>query len=228
LPDEIQVYTDDLEKRGALGVELHVNATPSGRSTPDYPGEVTPYHGLRVTPEISTGLARDWDAGIYLPFVRNADGTTYAAGVKFRLKWLPLRPGAGGDGWFAGLNGEVAFVDPRFEESGRGGELRPIVGYRRGGWLVSFNPIPLRRLAEPQRGVVSFAPALKVSRSIGDRKALGIEYYADLGRVSDFSSPSEQSHTLYAVLDTPWLNFGVGRGLNAATDRWTVKAIISF
>jgi hypothetical protein len=25
----------------------------------------------------------------------------------------------------------------------------------------------------------------------------------------------------------PWaVNFGVGRGLNAATDRWTVKAIV--
>ena len=34
LPDEIQVYTDDLEKPGERGIELHVNTTPSGRSTP--------------------------------------------------------------------------------------------------------------------------------------------------------------------------------------------------
>jgi hypothetical protein len=228
LPDEIQVYTDDLEARGELGVELHVNTTPSGRSTPDYPGEVTPYHGLRVTPEISTGLAPGWDAGVYLPLVRNAEGTNYAAGVKFRLKWMPLKPEDGGSGWFAGINGEVAFVDQRFEESGRGGELRPIIGFRSGGWLVSFNPILEASLAEPQKGVVSFAPALKVSRSIGDRAALGLEYYADLGRLSNFDSPSQQSHTLYAVLDTPWLNFGIGRGVNAATDRWTIKAIVSF
>ena len=228
LPDEIQVYTDDLEARGEVGVELHVNTTPSGRSTPTYPGEVTPYHGLRVTPEISTGLAPGWDAGIYLPFVRNAEGTNYFAGVKLRLKWLPLKPEEGASGWFAGINGEIAFVDKRFEESGRSAELRPIVGYRGGGWLVSFNPILEASLAEPQKGVVSFAPALKLSRSIGDRAALGVEYYADLGRLSNFDSPSEQSHTLFAVLDTPWLNFGIGRGLNAATDRWTVKAIVSF
>ena len=228
LPDEIQVYTDDLEARGEVGVELHVNTTPSGRSAPDYAGEVTPYHGLRITPEISTGLAPGWDAGVYLPFVRSAEGTSYLAGVKFRLKWLPLKPEEGAAGGFAGVNGEIAFVDQRFEESGRKAELRPIVGYRGGGWLVSFNPILGASLAEPQKGVVSFAPALKVSRSVGERSALGLEYYADLGRLSNFDSPSEQQHTLYAVLDTPWLNFGIGRGLNAATDRWTVKAIISF
>ena len=49
LPDEIQVYTDDLEAAGKRGVELHVNTTPSGRSTPEYPGEVSPWHGVRIT-----------------------------------------------------------------------------------------------------------------------------------------------------------------------------------
>jgi hypothetical protein len=38
----------------------------------------------------------------------------------------------------------------------------------------------------------------------------------------------EISHTLYFVLDTKSMNFGIGRGLNNASDRWTVKAIISF
>jgi hypothetical protein len=61
LPDEIQVYTDDVNAPGERGIELHVNATPSGRSAPGYPGEVPPHHGLRITPEISWGLARNWD-----------------------------------------------------------------------------------------------------------------------------------------------------------------------
>ncbi len=91
LPDEIQVYTDDLEKPGERGVELHINTTPKGRTEPDYPGEVVPHHGLRVTPEISFGLARDWDGGVYLPFVRSGDGATFFAGPRFRLKWMPLR-----------------------------------------------------------------------------------------------------------------------------------------
>jgi hypothetical protein len=36
LPDEIQVYTEDPEKPGEHGVELRINATPKGRTTPDF------------------------------------------------------------------------------------------------------------------------------------------------------------------------------------------------
>jgi len=228
LPDEIQVYTDDLEKPGAHGVELHVNTTPKGRSAPDYPGEVTPHHGLRITPEISFGIARNWDAGIYLPFVRSAEGTQYFAGPRFRLKWLPLRPAAGEAGGFAGVNWEISFVERRFEEARRTTETRPILGYRNADWLVAFNPIIDADLAGAQKGVLTFAPAFKVARSVSGGTALGIEYYADLGRLSHFSPRSEQSHTLYAVIDAPHLNFGIGRGLTGATDRWTIKGIYSF
>ncbi len=60
------------------------------------------------------------------------------------------------------------------------------------------------------------------------RTALGVEYYGDLGRLSNFAPRNEQSHTLYLVLDTPRLNFGIGRGLTGAADRWTIKSIYSF
>jgi len=225
LPDEIQVYTDDVNAPGERGIELHVNTTPSGRSRPDYAGEVTPYHGLRITPELSWGLAPDVDWGLYLPFVRSGDGTDYFAGPRFRLKWMPLR---GNPGYFAGVNGELSFVERRFEEARRTAEIRPIVGYRDADWLLSFNPIVGTDLAGPQKGVLTFAPAFKIARSAGGGYALGAEYYAELGRLSHFAPSSEQSHTLYFVLDTQTVNFGVGRGLNGASDRWTVKAIFSF
>src|ERR1039458_3546525 len=77
--DEIQVYTDDINKPGEFGLELHVNTTPKGRSTPDFPREITPWHGLRFTPEFSYGLARDLAAGQYLPYARDAEGTTHFA-----------------------------------------------------------------------------------------------------------------------------------------------------
>jgi len=225
LPDEIQVYTDDVSAPGERGIELHVNTTPSGRSRPDYAGEVTPYHGLRITPELSWGLVPDVDWGLYLPFVRSGDGTDYFAGPRFRLKWMPLR---GKPGYFAGVNIELSFVERRFEEARRTAEIRPIVGYRDADWLLSFNPIVGTDLAGPQKGVLTFAPAFKIARSAGGGYALGAEYYTELGRLSHFAPSSEQSHILYFVLDTQKLNFGVGRGLNGATDRWTVKAIYSF
>jgi hypothetical protein len=234
LPDEIQVYTDDLETPGERGVELHVNTTPSGRSTPDYPGEVTPWHSLRVTPEISWGIARDWDWGLYLPFVRSAEGDYAFAGPKLRLKWLPLRPAAGGSGAFAGLNGELAYVEEKFVQARKTLELRPILGWRGGKWLAAVNPTLGMDLAGDEQGVATFHPSAKLSRDIGATRALGVEYYADFGRLSHFAPRDEQEHTLYLVLDTepagrwPGLNFGIGRGLTSVTDRWTIKAILSF
>jgi hypothetical protein len=228
LPDEIQVYIDDVNAPGERGLELHVNTTPSGRSTPGYPGEVPTHHGLRITPEISWGLARNWDGALYLPFVRSGDGTNYFAGPRFRLKWMPVRPAEGGAGAFAGINWEISFVERRFEEARRTAEIRPIVGYRNDDWLFSLNPIVDVNLAAPQKGVLTFAPAFKIARSTAGGRAIGAEYYAELGPLSHFAPSSEQSHTLYFVLDTQKLNFGVGRGLNGATDRWTLKSIISF
>ena len=228
LPDEIQVYTDDLEEAGGRGIELHVNTTPDGRRTPEYPGEVVPHRGLRVTPEISWGLAENWDGGVYLPFVRSGDGAYFFAGPRFRLKYLPLRPAEGATGAFAGVNVEVSFVQERFEQAGRTMEIRPIVGYRGEKWLFSFNPILETDLAGANKLVLTFAPAFKVSRRAWPGMALGAEYYMDLGRVSAFSPQEEQSRILYLTADTERVNFGIGYGLTDASDRWTVKAIFSF
>src|SRR5438270_128007 len=72
LPDEIQVYTSDINKKGEFGLELHVNTTPSGRSTPDFPGEIAPAHGWRLTPEFSYGITPALEGGLYLPLVFGA------------------------------------------------------------------------------------------------------------------------------------------------------------
>jgi len=228
LPDEIQVYTDDLEAPGERGIELHVNTTPSGNTTPSYPGEVVAAKGWRVTPEISWGLAPGWDWGLYLPFVHSGDDATWFAGPRFRLKWVPLRPHEDGTGSFIGINTEISLVQERFEQARRTMEIRPIIGYRGAAWLFSFNPILDVDLAGENKGVFVFAPAVKLSRTVWNRTALGAEYYANLGPASDFAPRNEQQHTLYVTLDTERVNFGIGRGLTNATDKWTVKAIFSF
>jgi len=111
LSDEIQVYDDDINAPREFGLELHANTTPNGRSTPDYPGEVVPNHGLRLTPEFSYGLTRAWEAGLYVPTNFDPQGHGSLAGWKLRLKWLPIhgddgaaieRPGSGNRGRLAG------------------------------------------------------------------------------------------------------------------------------
>ena len=115
----------------------------------------------------------------------------------------------------------------------RSKQLRPILGFRSGRWLVSVNPVLDWALAGPERGGAPvFTPALKIAWTVAPGIAIGPEYYAVLGRINHILPPAQQSDTLFLALDAEWknwaINFGVGRGLTNAADQWTVKAIIGF
>jgi hypothetical protein len=229
LPDEIQVYADDINAPGQFHLELHLNTTPSGRSTPDYPGEITSAHGIRLTPEFSYGLTPDLEAGLYVPTERASGGSLYVAGAKLRMKWLPVHAPQGG-GMFAGLNVELSQVARRFELDRRTMEARPMLGWHSADWLIAFNPTLDIELAGPGKNQPpDFAPSIKVARSVTDWAAFGFEYYTDLGPVTDISPYARQMRTLFAAIDVdsaPWIfNFGIGRGFGEATDAWTVKMI---
>lgn len=232
LTDEIQVYDDSINKAGQWGLELHLNTTLEGRSTPDYPGEIPPGRGFRTTMEWSYGITDTLEAGLYLPFVHDGAGTDYFAGPRLRLKWIPIRPAAGGSGPFLGLNVEVSAVNQRLEQGRPAVELRPIVGYRSPLWLVAFNPV-IDATFHPRYGSDSssdFAPGLKVARTVLPGTALGFEYYNDFGRIGQFDPARKQNQQLFAAIDVTRglipFNFGIGHGLNGASDKWTIKAIL--
>ncbi|MDR3416153.1 MAG: hypothetical protein P4L83_08205 [Nevskia sp.] len=229
LEDEIQVYTDDINKPGEFHLELHVNNTPEGRSAPDYPGEVTPNHGTRINPEFSYGLTDALEAGMYIPTNLQSNGAYSVAGSKLRLKWMPVRPGEHG-GWYAGENVELSDLAKKYSESRLTMEFRTIGGYHDDTWLIAFNPIfDLNLSPDTDRRNPDFNIGLKVSRRIFQGVLLGPEYYSDFGHVRHFDSWGAQNNMLYLVTDVDRgplpFQFGVGRGLTPATDKWTVKAI---
>ena len=104
LSDEIQVYADDINVPKEFGLEPHANTTPRGRRIAEYPGEVVPHRGIRLTPEFSYGLTESFEAGLYLSVSRDRFGNTALAGWKLRLKWLPVHGGEEDGGWFLGAN----------------------------------------------------------------------------------------------------------------------------
>ena len=228
--DEIQVYADDINAPGKFGLELHANTTLQGRRTPDYPGEVTPEHGLRLTPEFSYGLTRAFEAGLYLPLEHTGNGANNLAGLKVRLKWLPVQPDEKAGGWFAGMNGELSWLQRRFEEHHWSMELRTMLGYRAAGWLLAANPVFGWTLAGPGRAArpeceLQLKAACQITRGI----SFGPEYFADFGPLGRALPRAQQDDVLYAAFDVnlhPWVfNFGIGRGVTNAADRWTVKFI---
>lgn len=51
-PEEIQVYIDDLDEPGEVGLDTHINYVATGESTRgDYPGAEDSLKRLRITPE---------------------------------------------------------------------------------------------------------------------------------------------------------------------------------
>jgi hypothetical protein len=232
LSDEIQVYDDDINAPHVFGLELHANTTPEGRSTPDYPGEVVPNHGLRLTPEFSYGLTRAWEAGLYIPTSFDAEGRGSLAGWKLRLKWLPVHADEGASGAFVGANGELSRLQRKFSASQDAFELRTIGGYRADRWLLSVNPVFGWDLSPGFRsGTPDFSLGVKATHDIADKVAVGAEYYSEMGKLSHILPLREQANTLFAVIDAQLksfgIDFGVGRGLTGAADKWTIKAIFA-
>lgn len=229
-PDEIQVYLDDIRDPGEAGLELHLNYVPKGRKTPDFPGEIPPHRVIRVMPEISLGLAPNWDVGLYLPFQANPDGNAYSNTARLRLKYLA--PTENSKPFFWGVNFEAGYVPLRVSEDRYALEMRFISGYRNGPWLLAFNPILGFALSGPNKSATpDLDLTFKVAREINDEWAIGFEHYAGFGRINKMANSSQQDQVLYFVTDFEHkgfgVNFGIGRGLTNSSDEWVIKTIIS-
>ena len=228
--DEIQVYTEEMDDPGKLGLELHLNFVPQGRQEASYPGEMASRHRLQVTPEFSYGLTKQLEAGLYLPLAMSADGGLYGNGVRLRLKFIAPRTEE--SHFFWGLNGEYGYSAKRISQNSLALEIRPMIGYRDEQWLFSFNPILNTDLSGPGERKPQFEPALKATHRVAEGTHAGFEYYGEYGPLEHLLPEAQRTHYLYAVVDTELkgydLNFGIGRGLKNAEDRWVVKAIIAF
>jgi hypothetical protein len=84
---------------------------------------------------------------------------------------------------------------PRFSSKPWGLEIRPIIGVRNSEWEFIVNPIV--DLSFGAGGEADFAPAVRLARNLGQDRYVGLEYYADLGKIGDFLPLSEQSHQLF-------------------------------
>lgn len=229
-PDEIIVYTDEMNEPGRFGLEQHLNYSLAGAQSPEYAGQMTPHHVLQATPEFSYGITHDLEAGMYVPVAVAPDGNSFFNGLRLRLKYIAPRPDE--VRWFYGLNAEVGYSSVRISESSLGLELRPIVGYRDALWLLGFNPILNTGLSDNVARQAQFRPALKLSRRMVEGVHGGIEYYGAYGVVDKMLPADQVGHTIYAVLDTEIrgfeVNFGLGYGNSNTSDTWVAKGVIAF
>jgi hypothetical protein len=214
-------------------MNLHLNYTARARRTPDYPGGQPPYRILRVMPEVVWGLAEKWNMGVHVPFSYNVNTRTGTLdGIKVRLHYLNQIEQSPDSALFYGANYEIAIYSKRITESRYNGEIRGILGVRRGDWKFTVNPIVNQALrTNPNGRAVEFEVFGQAMRSFGEDFAVGVEHYASLGRLSNPSFGSQSEQISYLVTDIKTkkhfdIHLGVGHGWNNATDTLVFKALI--
>jgi hypothetical protein len=225
--DEIQVYNAEIAAPGVLNLTLHNNYTPDGLKQPAFPGDVISNHSLNGVPEFAYGVTDWFEAGLYFPLysVRGNGGVQFDG---FKLRALFVDPHAADKTFFYGVNFEFSFNSKRWDLHTYTSEIRPIVGWRLGKVDVIFNPILDNSYLGLSR--LDFAPETRVAYNVTKTWAVAAEEYDDFGPLRSFYG-HQQTHQLFGVVDFSGkpinVEFGVGFGLNAATDRLTLKLILS-
>lgn len=225
--DEIQVYNAEIADVGQWTLEQHLNYAATGQRQSEVPGGFTSNHALQGTPEFAYGMTNWWEMGFYIPFAAES-GQFLSDGAKIRS--LFVTPDAAKRNFFYGVNFELGYEMPRFSAKPWGLEIRPIIGVRNFGWEFIVNPIV--DLSFGAGGEADFAPAVRLAKNLGQERYIGLEYYADYGKIGDFLPLGEQSQQLFAVTDFKVsaidVELGAGYGFTPGSDRFVLKAILGY
>jgi hypothetical protein len=232
---EIQVYGADTVAAGNTMLELHSNfavegsrAVPGSKYAAD--GTYPTRHAEHETVEITHGVTKWSELGFYI-FTSASEATGY--------RWVGdhIRPRVRApDSWHwpvgASLSVEVGYQRARFSPDTWTMELRPIVDKQVGRWYYAFNPAFDKSFHGPAEAQgMNFSPNVKVGYDFTKKVTGGVEYYGAYGVPGNFDVLRDQQQQIFPSIDLnvspKWeVNFGVGIGPTASTDRWIVKGII--
>ena len=229
--DEIQVYDGGLSPRGVFNLTLHNNYTPSGLTTPAFPGALRSDHSWNGVPEWAVGVTHWFEAGLYMPLysIGTRSGSSGAVLDGFKLRFLFAVPRADERRFFYGANFEFSYNARHWDARRITSEVRPIIGWHLHPVDVILNPI----LDYSYDGLsnLDFAPATRVAFNVSSSWALALEEYGDFGPLRQLYSSGQQVHQLYAVVNHQArlvdIEAGAGFGLTDATDKLTLKLILS-
>ena len=231
-PEEIQVYMDEINRPGEIGLDVHVNHVLSGDGAPDYSGAEPSLHRLRVTPEFSLGLTKTLELGAYLPLATVArDGVVRVDGFKFRLKYLAPHTETG---FYWGANLELGKVSRRLDVNPYNGELKLIGGWRKGRWIIGVNGNFDFVVSGPSHDPITFELATKLGYKVTRALTLGVESYNGGGALRALGHFGSNEQTTFVAadtsVDTHWgrfdINAGLGKGYGANTDATILKFTI--
>jgi hypothetical protein len=227
--DEIQVYDAVIAAPRVFNLMVHNNFTPDGLKTPTFPGGLIPDKSFNGVAEWAYGVTDWFEAGLYLPLysISKDRGATINGG---KIRLLFVSPHSDDRTFFYGVNFEFSHNARHWDPRTFTSEIRPIIGVHLHPVDIIMNPILDNSFAGGLKSL-DFAPAARVAYNLSPRWALAVEEYADIGPLRDFRPVREQSHEIWGVFDhaTNVLNIeaGVGFGLTSASDKVTLKLMLS-
>jgi len=226
--DEIQVYDAAIADRGKFNLMLHNNFTPNGQKTPAFPGAIISDRAHVGVAEWAYGVTDWFEQGLYLPLYSVSKGRGGSING-FKLRELFVLPHADDHTFFYGVNFEFSYNARYWDPKRVTSEIRPIIGLHLHPVDIIVNPI----LDTSYDGFknLDFAPSTRLAYNLSPNWAIAAEEYADYGAIHKFNPVNDQAHQLYAVVnhESKFLNveFGVGFGLTSATDKVTIKLMLS-
>ena len=225
-PFEIQVYEYATVPAGKFNLETHLNFVHHG--TTSFEGKVAPSeHQTHLTFELTRGITGWFELAGYLVTARREGEAIEYVGWRVRPRvrapesWkLPVG---------LSLSTEVGFPKDEYEEADATLEVRPVIEWGRGRFLLDVNPVVGRALSGPGSDEGwDFEPGVRLGWAATKRFDLSLEYYGATGSLSDPLPSNEQVHQFFPGGDfqvTPNIvfNFGVGFGVTDAGNRLVSK-----
>ena len=214
---EVQVFPDEILKRGETEVEFHSVVMPSH---------------VHESFELSHGWNNRLETGVFLETSPSIDDEHAAlTGFHFRPKYrfaewqrFPFHVSVSAEYAFAKHPGDVDFRQAL--------AVTPILERHVGSFELSLNPSLEFALKGPDAGGSPvFEPSAKVASRVASTVWLGVEYYAETGPIKHFDPFAEQHHLVFPTIDvhspSGWdVNVGVGRGVTGASEHWVLKVIV--
>lgn len=226
--DEIQVYDSAIAEKGKVNLMLHSNFTPDGQKTPAFPGAVVSNHAFVGVAEWAYGVSDWFEAGLYMPLYSISNSGADFNG--FKLRALFVRPHADDHKFLLGVNFEFSANQKQWDPRHYTSEIRPIIGWHFKPIDLVVNPILDTSYTGGFRSF-DFAPSVRVAYNLPKDWAVAAEEYADYGELRGLLPAGEQSHQMWAVVNHQTKNFsietGIGFGLNSASDKVTLKLMVS-
>lgn len=225
-PFEIQVYEYPTVPAAKWNLETHFNFIQRG--TTAFEGNVAPSeHQTHLTFELTRGITDWFEMAGYLALARrDGAGPEYVA---WRVRPRVRAP----ESWKLpvglSLSTEVGFPTHKYEEAKSTLELRPVIEWGAGRFMLDVNPTVGRALSGPGSGDGwDFEPGVRLGWATTKRLELSLEYYGSTGSLSDPLPGKQQVHQFFPggdfqLTENVVFNFGVGFGATDAGNRLVYK-----